>query len=271
MYAQKISRANPGLIILVLDDSGSMGDSLPGTTDAAYKWVERYTGLIFRELLARSTEMGSNERAVVKPRYFVKAVVYGSQLKLWPDEGTDPANIEQAITAYGLAQNSLGLQGAMGGTDALSAFQQAREILTAALAGEQFRKSFPPMVFHLTDGASATDASPVAQAIAQLATDDGNTLVVNAFIGTRTKLTYKGPEDFPGYTSEEEAGPDGDSVRLFTMSSPVPDTVRQNLIDDGIFPQLREGSRLYFDVRTKDMLKHVLQTVGSVGSRATKR
>ena len=32
-YEQKISRAKPGLIGLVLDDSGSMADNLPGTSD----------------------------------------------------------------------------------------------------------------------------------------------------------------------------------------------------------------------------------------------
>ena len=41
-YEKKISRQNPGLIVGVLDDSGSMQDNLPGTSDPKYKWVERY-------------------------------------------------------------------------------------------------------------------------------------------------------------------------------------------------------------------------------------
>jgi len=65
-----------------------------------------------------------------------------------------------------------------------------------------------------------------------------------------------------------EAGPDRDNLRLFEMSSVVPDCIRQNLIQDNVFPKLRAGARLFFDVRCKKMLKHVLQVVGSLGSRA---
>jgi hypothetical protein len=54
------------------------------------------------------------------------------------------------------------------------------------------------------------------------------------------------------------------------MSSVVPETIRQNLISDGIFPALRQDARLFFDVRTKEMLKHVLQVVSSGGSRIRK-
>ena len=68
--------------------------------------------------------------------------------------------------------------------------------------------------------------------------------------------------------TEEEVGADEDNLRLFHMSSVAPSCVNQNLVNDGIFPQLREGCRLFFDVRTKEMLKHVIQVVGSMGSRA---
>ena len=90
---------------------------------------------------------------------------------------------------------------------------------------------------------------------------------VNALIGAKTSLSYTGPGDFPGYVDAAEAGPDPVSVRLFSMSSDAPPTIRTNLIEDEIFPQLREGAVLYFDVRTKEMLKHVIQAVGSVGTR----
>ena len=52
-YAKLVSRAMPGFILLLLDDSGSMSDPLSGTSDAKYLWVERYFGIILRELLAR--------------------------------------------------------------------------------------------------------------------------------------------------------------------------------------------------------------------------
>jgi hypothetical protein len=96
-----------------------------------------------------------------------------------------------------------------------------------------------------------------------LSSNDGNVLLVNAYIGTSTQLNYKDQNDFPGYLDEQEVGPNNDNLRLFRMSSVVPGTMRQNLINDGIFPAIRENVRLFFDVRTKEMLKHVIQVVGS--------
>lgn len=265
-HEQKISRKNPGIITAVLDDSGSMGDQLPGTSDAKYLWNERYFGIILKELLARSTEV-QGDGVVVKPRYYLYVVEYGSTPEVW---GDGELNVEAAVEKYTKAGNSLGLQGRLGGTDAAAAMQIAYDYLKTAVQDERFRDSFPPMVFHLTDGMSATDAQPLVDQIRQLTTSDGQVLVVNAFIGTQTSLAYTGPEDFPGYVEASEAGPSPDNVRLFNMSSEAPECIRQNLIDDGIFPKFRPGARLFFDVRTREMLRHVIQVVGSIGSRANR-
>ena len=50
------------------------------------------------------------------------------------------------------------------------------------------------------------------------------------------------------------------------MSSQAPDSIEANLKADGIFPKFRSGSRLFFDVRTKDMLKQTIQVVSSMGA-----
>jgi hypothetical protein len=259
-YGKFVSRGAPGLITLVLDDSGSMADNLPGTTDPKHTWVERLVGVVMKELLARCTEMQGNT-ALIKPRYFLQAILYGSQPQQW---GTDCMTVEEFLTRYAQAGNSLGLGGKLGGTDAAVALEQARDLVAKALAGERFQKSFPPMVFHLTDSESQTDASQAAEQIKQIAVEDGNALLVNAYIGTSTSLPYAGPEDFPGYLNEAEAGPDSNNIRMFRMSSVVPATIHKNLVGDGIFPKLREGSRFLYDVRTKEMLKHCLQVVQSI-------
>jgi hypothetical protein len=262
-YEKKISRSNPGLIALVLDDSGSMSDNLPGTSDPKYKWVERYSGIILNDLLERSSDVKADE-VVVKPRYYLHVIKYGGIPELWGSEGMD---IKTAVEMFSHCGNSLGLGGNLGGTDAKAALEQAYDYLQKALATDRFKDSFPPMLLHLTDGESQTDASDVVERIMQLSTNDGNVLVVNAYIGTQTSLNYKGPEDFPGYMDVSEAGPSQDNVRLFEMSSIVPECVEANLKADDIFPQLRNDSRLFFDIRTKEMLKHVIQVVGSIGSR----
>lgn len=263
-YTRKISRQFAGLIAFVLDDSGSMRDKLRGTSDAKSEWVERYFGIILKELLGRSTEV-KGDGVVVKPRYYIHVVQYGSTPQVWGDGELD---IEAGVEKYTNDGNSIGLGGRLGGTDAAAALEVSYKYLQQAATSERFRDSFPPMLFHLTDGLSQTDAQPTVDQIKQLATSDGNVLVVNAFIGTETSLKYNGPEDFPGYVEASEAGPSPDNLRLFNMSSEAPECIRQNLIADGVFPELRSGARLFFDVRTKEMLKHVIQVVGSLGSRA---
>lgn len=262
-YEKKISRQNPGLIVGVLDDSGSMQDNLPGTSDPKYKWVERYWGIILNELLSRSSEV-KGEGVVIKPRYYVHIIKYGSNTQLW---GSPQMDIQAAVEHFSNSGDSLELGGHLGGTDAQRALREAFNYLQQTLSAEKFRDSFPPMVFHLTDGMSHTDASQVAGQIQQLATNDGNVLMVNAYIGTQTSLNYKGPEDFPGYLDVSEAGPSQDNLRLFNMSSTTPACIEANLKTENIFPGLRPGSRLFFDVRTKEMLKHVIQVIGSMGSR----
>ena len=265
MYAMKISTACPGLIVLVLDDSGSTQEVFPGTTDPIFKWIERYSGVILKNLLVLSTEV-QGENAKVKPRYHILIIKYGSKPEIWGDGIMD---IDTVVQRYTEAKNSFGLGGHLGGTDTKAAFETAYDELKKAVHDPTFKESFPPMVFHLTDGLSNTDATTIADALKQLATSDGNALVVNSFIGTQTNLSYQGPDDFTGYLHDSEAG-DEDNVRLFKMSSVMPKCIHQNLIDDAIFPNLREDSHLFFDVRTKDMLKHTIQAIGSIGSRANR-
>ena len=265
-YERKVERAHPALIVMILDDSGSMSASMTGTSDARFQWVERYSGVILKELLARSTEIqGTNP--VVKARYFVEVIKYGSTPELWSNEELD---IGEVVIRFGNQGNSFGLGVNLGGTDTASAFQKAYSIVQAAMQKPQFQDSFPPIVFHLTDGESHTDAEPIAQQLQNLTSTDGNVLIVNGFIGTSTALNYNDANDFPGYLAEQEVGNNPDNLRLFRMSSVMPQTIRQNLVNDGIFPSIRENARLFFDVRTKEMLKHVIQVVGSGGSRLKK-
>ncbi len=194
-------------------------------------------------------------------------IKYGSTVELW---GSPEMDIETAAKLFSSGGNSLGLGGRLGGTDAEGAFRRAHEVLQAALANDRFRDSFPPLLFHLTDAESQTDASPEAQKIMQLSSSDGNVLIANAYIGTQTSLAYQDPSDFPGYLDVSEAGPSQDNIRLFEMSSQAPASIEANLKADGIFPKFRSGSRLFFDVRTKEMLKHAIQVVSSFPSHAAR-
>jgi hypothetical protein len=169
-YEQKISQRKPGLIGLILDDSGSMADKLPGTEDPKYRWVERYLQIILYELMALSSDLKGDD-AVVKPRYFISALAYGTCPKLW---GNPEMDIQTALDLFSKSGKSLGLGGNLGGTDAEAAFTEMLGHLKNSLAGERFRNSFPPMIFHLSDGESGTDATARAEEMKQQSTADGN-------------------------------------------------------------------------------------------------
>ena len=125
-YEKKISRTEPGLIVGIFDDSGSMADYLPGTTDPKYKWVERNFGIILKECLGRSTELKGNT-AEIKPRYFIYNIIYGSEPQVW---GSGEMDIQTAVEQYANANNSLRLGGHLGGTNAKAAFQEAINYIT---------------------------------------------------------------------------------------------------------------------------------------------
>src|SRR6185436_19625731 len=199
-YERKVERAHPTLIQMVMDDSGSMAGPMPGSGDPRFEWVERYGGTILTELLYRSTEM-SGGNPVVRPRYYLDILKYGSVVEPWSSEELD---IGEAAKKFDVARGKFGLGGNLEGTDTAQAFQQAYDRLQVMINKERYRDSFPPMVFHLTDGEAQTDASSIAQQIFNLATSDGNVLVVNAYIGTQTDLEYTDNTDFPGYVTEAE-------------------------------------------------------------------
>ena len=265
-YGQKASRATPVLVILILDDSGSMADLLSGTNDAKHKWVEYDLKAILHELMQRSTEIRDGV-AVIKSRYYVSIIEYGSNPQFWGDPVMD---IETAVRKFTDNGNSLGMGGRLGGTDSKAASTLAYEHLVKMVNDEKFKSSFPPIVVHITDGASRTSAKDIAEKIKQLSTDDGNVLMVNAYIGTQTSLNYNGPEDFPGYIDVSEVGSDQDNINLFEMSSVMPPCIEDNLKAMNIFPKIRPNSRLFFDVRTKAMLTNVIQVIGSIESRAAR-
>ena len=134
-YEKKISQQYPGLIALILDDSGSMRDNLPGTSNPKYEWVERYTGIILDELLERSSEVRGDE-VKIKPRYYQHITKYGSTTRLWNESHMD---IETTIRHFTDSGNSLGLSGNLGGTDAKRAFKEAYDFLKGELLSEKYR------------------------------------------------------------------------------------------------------------------------------------
>jgi hypothetical protein len=83
-----------------------------------------------------------------------------------------------------------------------------------------FPDSFPPIVINVSDGnATDGDPEPRAQRIMELQTNDGNALVFNIHLSEMATM----PIQFP---DTEEGLPDELAVRLFRMSSVLPEASR---------------------------------------------
>ena len=105
------------------------------------------------------------------------------------------------------------------------------------------KNSFPPMVFHITDG-NATDGKPIdlisiAQNIKQTGTTDGHTLLVNVHIGSGDEFCERGIL-FPNKVDRRSASEQ--MATLFEMSSIAPDALLHQLpepiADDDQRPRL---------------------------------
>ena len=103
---------------------------------------------------------------------------------------------------------------AVGKTPMRQAFELARQYLTDFLG--RYPKSFPPLVFNLTDGAPDDDPNAAAEAVRALSTSDGNVLLFNLHISSREGTAIMFPDS-------ESVLPSDLAKQLFRMSSVLPD------------------------------------------------
>ena len=120
-----------------------------------------------------------------------------------------------------------------GGTPMCHMLYRAHEILSEWIG--QHPKSFPPIVVHITDGESQDgDPIPYAEAVKNLATEDGGVLLLNCHLS----MTAADPFMFP---SSREGLPDELAKVLFDMSSVLPDPFVRHATMEGF--QLQAGAR----------------------------
>jgi len=99
----------------------------------------------------------------------------------------------------------------------------------------QHPESFPPIVIHISDGESQDgDPVPYAEAIRNLATNDGNVLLFNCHLS----MSQAQQALFP---SVPDGLPDELARVLFNMSSILPEPFYRNAVAEGI--QLQSGAR----------------------------
>jgi hypothetical protein len=243
MYEKDVSRATPGCIIFVVDQSHSMTDPFAGSAKSKGEAVATAINRFIGELVTIC------ERGEDKPRHYfdVGLIGYTTDEMARPMIGSllqGPLAGRDLVSIVDLFDNPLDTEvrqkddGAgglieiffpvwyrmpqpdqMNGTPMCAVFQRCRQI-----AGDWcglHPDSFPPVVIHLTDGAS-TDGNPEqgATSLRALGTRDGYLLLFNCHLSDSQAEGALFP-----YT--EEQLPDEYARTLFRMSSPLPDKMLQ--------------------------------------------
>jgi hypothetical protein len=260
-YAQELSRATPGYLVILIDQSFSMCYSFGPKAGTKAKECAKAVNRVLRELVLACTD-GEE----IKNSCDVSVLGYG-QLDT-PVVNAFPQTLAQkpVVSIQELTENCLRVEtvkrqvsdgaggeveiedqfpvwiesSAVGQTPMAEAFQTA-----TTLVGEWINAhpgSFPPIVINITDGEadSLPGAKAAAEALTQQATKDGQTLLINAHISEATDSEVILP-------SSPEQLPQGDSYGrfLFDLSSELPTLMLERAAASGWNPSSHAKGLVY--------------------------
>ena len=245
MYQQQITHLNRTAIVIALDCSVSMKkwttiNSMPIRKSEAAALV---TNFIIDELLGRATR---NHK--VRDYYDIAVIGYSSNgvesLLPCSDEGFVPITklaevapqpktiyIDQTMPDGHIMSAPFTLHPwvepkAMGTTPMYDALVEVKSLVEEWCANPDNYNSFPPLVFHISDGdcsdADDRELIDISQRITKTRTRDGHTLFVNVHLSSTDEVDEY-CEVFPSeatfYTN------DPDRMTLFRMSSVIPEAL----------------------------------------------
>lgn len=278
MYERRLDRNNPGCVMILLDQSGSMDEPIAGGAgrSKADALASAINNLLY-ELVIRCVK-DPNEG----PRnyYDIGLISYGEATRsawrgglegrtLVPvrEVADNPVRVDtvastradgDASTTAKAAKAPIWIEPTAAGRTPMSAAFN----LAGRLVAEWVREhpdSFPPIVVNISDGA-ATDGNPQvwSERIRGLSTRDGNVLLFN--------LNLSVLEGEPLYFPSDDTALTSDYARtLFAMSSPLPDYMRQIALGQGI--ATAEGARGFVFNAGIEALVKFLQ-IGTATSQA---
>lgn len=227
LYTQPATSLNPALVIYLIDASHSMNDPCNGTTKMDI--VNQALKNALNDMIRRSLRDG-----VVQKRYKIAIFAYNTSVVDVLGGVRDLPDIwkqgNPVIHASGETDTSIGFLAVE------TLLQQQLGMLHHAPA---------PFVCHLTDALiTTTDPSPIVQRIQQMRVRDGNVLVGNVYVADR--MLRKSVPDWMRWEGVHKAGQlTNDYARLLLrLSSPLPETYRQNINNNGY--NLQQGAALFF-------------------------
>ncbi len=236
MYTRAATATTPALIIYLIDASDSMNESCGDTTKIAL--VNKALYEVMKDMVRRSIRDG-----IPQSRYKLALFAYSSRVVDVLNGICDlPVLLRQ-----GMPEISAG-----GMTDTAAAFAAAERLLLTHI--NSFRRCPAPLVCHLTDGRLSTvDPTPFVRRIQAMSVDDGTVLVENVYVGDR--MLRKRVRDWHrwGGVMRENDLVDEYARFLYHLSSPLPETYRQNINSHGY--ALQEGAALFFPGTHSDLIR----------------
>jgi len=238
-YTQSLSSENPGYILILIDQSGSMLDPFGGSTGGTKaQECAKAVNNVLREIGLTCTA-GS----VIKNRCDISVLSYGASGSAAINAFSGNLASNPIVTIQELAQNCIrvdtikrkisdGAGGlvevddqfpiwiesiARGGTPMAAAFEMAYNLVDKWTKSHQ--ESFPPIIINITDGApdSQSDAQNAASKLSKLGTNDGTILIINIHLSEGRAARV----ELPSSPSELPQG-DGNAKFLFDFSSELP-------------------------------------------------
>jgi hypothetical protein len=277
-YTQEISRATPGYLVVLIDQSFSMcypfGPEAGSKANECAKAVNR----VLREIVLACTDGDE-----IKNSCDVSVLGYGQMNEPVVNAFTDDLADKPVVSIQELTEHCLRIENvkrkvsdgagglveiedqfpiwiesaSIGETPMAEAFETATSLVNQWI--EAHPNSFPPVVINITDGEanSLADAKTAAEALTQLETKDGKTLLINAHIS-------EGAESEVILPSSPDRLPTGDNYArfLYELSSELPSLMLERAAAAGWNPTSHAKGMVY-----KAKLETLIQLL-EIGTKA---
>lgn len=256
----KFTRATPGYVVFLLDQSGSMDDPIGGSNGQKTKKDELAIAInkVLNEMILKSTKADG-----VLDYFFCSAIGYTTDETgelIIGSVFSEPLSNKDRVGLAELSENILEMKAtteqiyddetgqlvemngqmpiwikptAEWGTPMCNAFHHAYQLVDAWIPEHMDCK--PPIVIHITDGESNDgDPIPYAEPLRELSTNYGNVLLFNCHLSETESDSFLFP-------ASNEVMPDQNARTLFEMSSELPDDMIRAALDEGF--EIEAGGR----------------------------
>jgi len=235
-YTQTATTRTPALVIYLIDAIRFM--NMPCGSTTKIEMASKVLRETIQEMVRRSMRDGS-----VHPLYKIAIFAYHTKVVDMLDGICDlPDLIKQGVPAIT----------ANGETDTTAGFMAVETLLQNHL--RKFQDCPAPLVCHLSDGViTGRNPASVVRRIKAMAVNDGPVLVENVYVGDDMfRAPVEDWSQWPGVLKPRRLR-NGYARFLFHLSSPLPESYRQNINNYGY--DLRKEAAFFFPATQTDLMR----------------